>query len=138
MGDTARQPEKAHALLPEFRLERSLLWLIVLNILAILAVFFPWELGQKADPFASAPAGIKPEWYFLFAFQTLKFIPAKVFSIDGELLGVLAFAVVGVLWLLVPFWDRRTPTGRRNRLINYVGIVAVLYVIVMTILGYLL
>ncbi len=123
---------------PNFVLRDLLLWLIVLNVLAVLAVFFPWELGQKADPFASAPAGIRPEWYFLFTFQTLKFIPAKVFSIDGELLGVLAFTVVGVLWLLVPFWDRGTPTGERNRLIDYVGIVAVLYVIVMTILGYLL
>jgi len=123
---------------PNFVLRDLLLWLIVLNILAILAVFFPWELGRKADPFAPAPAGIKPEWYFLFAFQTLKFIPAKVLSIDGEMLGVLAFIVVGVLWLLVPFWDIGTPTGRRNRLINYIGIAAVLYLIVMTILGYLL
>ena len=37
------------------------------------AALFPWELGEKADPFAPAPAGIKPEWYFLFMFQTLKY-----------------------------------------------------------------
>jgi cytochrome b6 len=45
---------------------------------------FPWNLGVKADPFVSAPAGIKPEWYFLFMFQTLKLIPSKVWFVDGE------------------------------------------------------
>ena len=42
--------------------------------LGALAAFKPWELGMKADPFASAPAGIRPEWYFMFMFETLKFI----------------------------------------------------------------
>ena len=42
--------------------------------------FFPWELGEKADPFASAPAGIRPEWYFLAPFYTLKLIPSHVSS----------------------------------------------------------
>ena len=51
---------------PNFAMRELLIWLIVINILAILAVFFPWELGTKADPFSSAPIGIRPEWYFLF------------------------------------------------------------------------
>ncbi|MFQ6674085.1 MAG: cytochrome bc complex cytochrome b subunit [Fidelibacterota bacterium] len=38
---------------PNFMLRDMLIWLIVLNVLAVLAVFFPWELGEKADPFAS-------------------------------------------------------------------------------------
>ena len=37
---------------PNFVMRDVLLWLIVLNVLAILAVYFPWELGNKADPFA--------------------------------------------------------------------------------------
>jgi cytochrome b6 len=123
---------------PNFILRDLLLWLIVLNILAVLAVFFPWELGQKADPFAPAPAGIKPEWYFVFAFQTLKLIPAKILWFDGELIGVLGFGVIGLLWLLVPLWDRGKASGRRNRLINYVGIVAVSFILIMTILGYMM
>ena len=40
-------------------------------VLGALAALYPWELGTKADAFASAPAGIRPEWYFLAAFQTL-------------------------------------------------------------------
>ncbi|MBM4169188.1 MAG: cytochrome bc complex cytochrome b subunit [Ignavibacteria bacterium] len=122
---------------PNFLLRDLLLWLIVLNVLAILAVFFPWELGEKADPFAPAFAGIKPEWYFMFMFQTLKYIPSHVLFIDGDTFGVLMFSVGGVLWMLVPFWDQRTKRGERSRFITYLGIFLVAYVILFTILGYL-
>jgi cytochrome b6 len=122
---------------PNFLLRDLLLWLIVLNVLAILAVFFPWELGRKADPFASAPAGIRPEWYFMFMFQTLKFLPAHILVIDGEVFGVLLFMVGGVLWFFIPFWDRKTEGGRRGKILNYIGVIAALYIVVMTIVGYL-
>ncbi len=122
---------------PNFILRDLLLWLLVLNLLAILAVVFPWELGQKADLFASAPAGIKPEWYFLYMFQTLKYIPARVLIVDGEVLGVLVFALAGVLWTMVPFLDRKSQRGEKNKLIDYIGIFAVVYIVVFTILGWL-
>ncbi len=122
---------------PNFLLRDLLLWLLVLNLLAVLAVFFPWELGKKADPFGSAPAGIKPEWYFLFMFQTLKFIPAKLLFIDGEVLGIMTFGLAGLLWLLVPFWDRKSSRGERNVFINYIGLFIVLFIIVLTIIGWL-
>jgi len=122
---------------PNFLLRDMLLWLIVLNLLAILAVFFPWELGKKADAFAPAPAGIKPEWYFLFMFETLKRFPAKVLVVEGEVLGVLLFGVAGLLWTLVPLWDRKRDQGRRNRVLMYVGIAVVVYILVFTIIGWL-
>jgi cytochrome b6 len=130
--------EKTMPFFPNFLLRDLLLWLIVLNVLAILAVFFPWELGVKADPFSSAPAGIRPEWYFLFMFQTLKLLPAKILAIDGEVVGILAFALAGILWTLIPFWDRKSSRGERNRLVSYAGIFAMMYIIVFTILGYLM
>jgi cytochrome b6 len=130
--------KKTMPFFPNFLLRDLLLWLIVLNVLAILAVFFPWELGKKADPFAPAPAGIKPEWYFLFMFQTLKYIPAQIWFMDGEVLGIIAFGVAGLLWMLVPFWDRKSSRGERNRFINYIGLFVVMYIIVFTILGWLL
>ena len=123
---------------PNFLLRDLLLWLIVLNLLAILAVFFPWELGKKADQLASAPAGIKPEWYFLFMFQSLKFIPPKLLFIDGEVLGIMLFGVGGLLWVLVPFWDRKSSRGELNRFINYIGLFIVIYIMIFTILGWVL
>jgi quinol-cytochrome oxidoreductase complex cytochrome b subunit len=134
--DEGKKEFKTMPFFPNFLLRDLLLWLIVLNLLAILAVFFPWELGRKADPFASAPAGIKPEWYFLFMFQTLKYIPGKILVFDGEVLGILIFGLGGLLWLLVPFWDRKSSRGERNRFINYIGLFIVFYIIILTIIGW--
>lgn len=129
--------KKTMPFFPNFLLRDLLLWLIVLNVLAILAVFFPAELGEKADLLAPAPAGIKPEWYFLFMFETLKYIPAHVFFISGEVLGVMLFGIAGVLWLFVPFWDKKSSKGLRNRTINYIGIFIIIFIITFTIIGFL-
>jgi cytochrome b6 len=130
-------PLKTMPFFPNFLLRDLLLWLIVLNLLAILAVFFPWELGRKADPFAPAPAGIRPEWYFLFMFQTLKYIPGKLWIFDGEVLGILFFSIAGLLWTLIPFWDRTSSRGERNRFVSYIGLFILLYMIILTILGWI-
>jgi cytochrome b6 len=134
--DATTGPLKTMPFFPNFLLRDLLLWLIVLNLLAILAVFFPWELGKKADAFASAPAGIKPEWYFLFMFQTLKYIPGKLWFLDGEVFGIVLFSVGGLMWLLVPFWDRKSSRGQQNRFITYVGIFIIFYILVLTTLGW--
>jgi len=128
---------KSMPFFPNFILRDLTLWLLVLNLLAILAVFFPWELGKKADPFAPAPAGIKPEWYFLYMFQTLKYIPGKLWFLDGEVLGILLFGIAGVLWTVVPFWDYKSSRGEQNRLVNYLGLFAVMYIILFTVIGWL-
>ena len=121
---------------PNFLLREVMAWYTALAALAVLAALFPWGLGTKADPFAPAPAGIKPEWYFLFAFQTLKLIPAKVLSIDGELLGVLAFGAAGALWLILPFVEPKRRAGGYRAVIAF-GIVAITYIASMTVYGYL-
>ena len=138
LKNIAKAEKKTMPFFPNFMLRDLLLWLIVLNVLAILAVFFPAELGLKADSLASAPAGIQPEWYFLFMFQTLKFLPAHVWFIEGEVLGILLFGLAGLLWLLVPVWDRKSSRGQHNRWINYIGIFSVLFIIILTIIGWVL
>ena len=134
--ENSKNEKKRMPFFPNFMLRDILLWLIVLNILAILAVFFPAELGVKADPLSSAPAGIKPEWYFMFMFQSLKYFPGHVWFIEGEVLGILLFGAAGILWLLVPFWDTKSAKGEKNRMINYIGIFAIVFIIVLTILGW--
>jgi len=129
------EPERRMPFFPNFVLRDLLLWLIVLNVLAFLAVFFPWELGHKADPLASAPAGIKPEWYFMFMFQTLKYLPAQIAGIDGEVLGIMAFSLGGLLWFLVPFLDRPSQTGVRHALVDRIGLAIIAYILALTILG---
>ncbi len=118
---------------PHFLLRDMVGWYLALAILAALSALFPWELGQKADPFASAPEGIKPEWYFLFMFQTLKLLPAHILMFEGEVLGVLFFGACGILVLLVPFLDR----GPKSRgLLNLLAGFAVAFFIIMTAWGF--
>jgi len=80
---------------PHFLLRDLIGWLSALAVLAVLAAFFPAELGQKADPFAPAPAGIKPEWYFMFMFQTLKYLPSHILGLEGDIVGILGFGTLG-------------------------------------------
>ncbi len=136
LENTPVTEKKTMPFFPNFLLRDLLFWLIVLNILAVLAVFFPWELGKKADAFASAPAGIRPEWYFLFMFQTLKLIPPTIWIVDGEVLGIMLFGIGGLLWVLVPFIDRKSPRGEKNKLLTYAGVFIVMYIIAFTIFGW--
>jgi quinol-cytochrome oxidoreductase complex cytochrome b subunit len=121
---------------PNFLLRELMAWYVALGVLGALAAIFPWNLGVKADPFVSAPAGIKPEWYFLFMFQTLKLIPSKVWFIDGEVLGVLAFGLVALLWLLLPFFESDQPS-RTKAWITGLGVFALAYMAGMSVYGLL-
>ena len=122
---------------PNFLLRDVVGWLSALAILAALAAFFPAELGRKADPFLPAPAGIRPEWYFMFMFQTLKYLPSHILGIEGEVAGILGFGLGGLFLLLVPILDRRTAQGRPGRLFTWIGIAIILYMLLLTALGYM-
>ena len=133
--------EKSHRRMkffPNFIMRDLIGWILAIGVLAALAAIFPWELGVKADAFAPAPAGIKPEWYFLFMFQTLKYIPAKVLFFDGEVIGILFFTLAGAALLVIPFINRSPEQFPRRRMVfNVIGVVAILYIAVMTVIGYL-
>jgi len=128
--------KQAMPFLPDFLLRDLVGWLTALAVLAALAAYFPAHLGEKADQFASAPAGIKPEWYFMFMFQTLKYLPAHILGIEGEIVGILGFGLAGVLLLLVPFLDRRSDRGEASPLFTWIGVGIIVYIIVLTYLGY--
>jgi len=120
---------------PNFFLRELMGWYVALGFLVALAAFSPWELGTKADPFSPAPPGIKPEWYFLAQFQTLKLIPARILHLDGEVLGVLGFGLGGALWLGLPFME--VLLGARGARYVRVGAVLVLtYLALMSVVGY--
>jgi quinol-cytochrome oxidoreductase complex cytochrome b subunit len=121
---------------PNFFLRELMAWYIALAILGALAAFKPWELGTKADLFASAPPGIRPEWYFMFMFQTLKLLPAKIGPIAGELVGALGFGVAGAIWTFLPFFDHGK-NGRGSRWIAGAGVFALAYFIGMTAVAYM-
>jgi cytochrome b6 len=134
--ERAGGPRRTMPFVPDFLLRDMVGWLCALAILAALAAFLPAELGKKADPFAPAPIGIKPEWYFMFMFQTLKYLPATILGIEGEIVGILGFGLGGLFLMVLPFLDRGAEHGGRSTVFTWIGIGIIVFVIVMTYLGY--
>jgi cytochrome b6 len=120
---------------PHFVLRDLFGWTVALALLAGLSAFLPWELGRKADLFASAPAGIRPEWYFLWMFQALKYAPATIFGLSGELLVLIPVNIGVVALVLLPFLDRNTPRSRL--VIKGLATLALIFMITMTALALL-
>jgi len=129
-------PVPSMPFVPHFILRDLVGWLSALAVLGALAAYFPWDLGVKADPFAPAPAGIRPEWYFMYMFQTLKYLPAKIGPLDGEMVGVLGFGLGGLFLFLVPFLDRKTTKGEESPVFFWIGVGIVIYIVVLSVLGY--
>jgi cytochrome b6 len=118
---------------PHFVMREAFGWTLALALLAALSAFYPWELGVKADPFAPAPAGIRPEWYFLWMFQALRYVPAHVAGIEGEVVALAVIGLIAVAGLTLPFWA----TTERSRAIARSGGVATLIMMaVLTLLAY--
>jgi cytochrome b6 len=121
---------------PNYIMRDLLAWYLVIAALAALAAFYPWQLGTKADPFAVVPPGIRPEWYFLAVFHTLKLLPSHVLGVEGERVGVVAFGLAALLLFLVPFADRRASRGEASPLFTGLAIAALAYLVSFTIIGY--
>jgi quinol-cytochrome oxidoreductase complex cytochrome b subunit len=95
-------------------------------LIGAIAMWYPVGQGVPADPM-NTPAHTKPEWYFLFLYELLKYVP--------KTLGVL-LPIAGVALLFIwPFLDSRADSkkARRNRII-LTGVVLVA-VIGLTLLG---
>ncbi|MFQ6108215.1 MAG: cytochrome bc complex cytochrome b subunit [Candidatus Aminicenantales bacterium] len=122
---------------PDFILKDSLGWILILALIGVLCVFFPWEVGEKADPFAPTPLGIKPEWYFLFMFTTLKLIPSHVFLFEGEVLAIFGFIAGGLIWMLVPILDRNAAREKKSPIFSLFGLIVFLYIVVLTVMSYM-
>ncbi len=102
---------------PNFVYREAGVWLVLMGVLLTVAVFLAPGVGPQADLMAPAPEGIKPEWYFLFMFQTLKLFPARILGLNGEMVAVLAMMVGLAAVLLLPFIDDR-PSERKGRIVT--------------------
>ena len=75
--------------------------LILFIVLAAAALFIPVPLEDVADP-TNANYDPRPEWYFLFLFQLLKYFQGPL-----EIVGTFVIPTVGIVLLLfLPFLDR--------------------------------
>jgi len=122
---------------PDFFRRILIFWIILANVVILLALFFPLELGEEANRFVPAPLEIKPEWYFLFLYQTLKVMPATVFIFSGEILALSLVFFGAVFILLLPLFDKNPEQIRPGKLVRLFVLVFFIYIVTMTIWGFL-
>ena len=105
--------------------------LILFAVLASVALFVPVPLEEVADP-TNAEYDPRPEWYFLFLFQLLKY-----FQGPFEIIGTFVIPTVGmVLLLILPFLDKSERVVLWKRPIALtVTSVCVIGIVSLTILG---
>lgn len=120
---------------PNFLRRDWMAWLVASVILVGVAAAFPGDLAPKADPISSAPAGIRPEWYFWFLYQTLKVVPAQVLSLSGEFVVNVLVLVAGLIWWMIPFLNRKAGKERRTPFYQFLGMAVLGYLILMTLWG---
>jgi cytochrome b6 len=130
-------PGRSMRFFPDFALRDLFGWVLAIAVLAALAAFFPAEVGEKADPFAPAYRDIRPEWYFMFMFETLKLVPGgEIAGLEYEAVPIIAFGLGGLLMVLVPFLDRGVLVNGRSPLFTWSGVVFLIYAVGMTAWGY--
>lgn len=121
---------------PNFLAKDLAMWLITLNVIAVFAALFPFQLGPPADALKPAAEGIHPEWYFMSQFQTLKFLGNIFPGMAGEAIGMTLFTLGLVLWFLIPAFDNKKDNGVRGRQATYFGLLVVGILVITTLWGY--
>lgn len=137
-SEEAKPVEKRRTIrfFPDFFAKDFGMWLLMLNVLAILASMFPWQLGAQADALASAPEGIHPEWYFMSQFQILKVFGRWFPGTTGEFLGIALFTIGLIVWAFIPFIDSTSQNGKRAKWATYIGLAFLFGLIITTMWGY--
>jgi len=131
-ADEEVEARRAIPFWPNFVYREAIVWLVFIGVLVTVAVFLPPTLGQAADLMAPAPAGIKPEWYFLFLFQMLKIFPAKILFITGDTVAVLLILLAAALFFFLPLIDNK-PAERKGKVITILAFLLVVYAVAMSV-----
>lgn len=92
--------QKQETFFPSFIFKEAIVALGVFIVVIFLAVLFPAEMGDPADPSDSSFIP-KPEWYFLPLYQGLKFFPGKL-----EMVGLMLQPLALIVLCAIPFIDR--------------------------------
>ncbi len=99
----AEEKKKGVDFFPDIIFKDTLVMVIIFLILFGLSAFEGAGLEEIADP-SDTSYTPKPEWYFLFLFQLLKFFPGAI-----EVIGVIVLPVLAIGFLAaLPWTDRST------------------------------
>lgn len=94
---------------PDYLFEILIVTIITIEIVLICALLFPPQIGRQID--FNAPYQPKPEWYFLWLYELVKYFPGRWIFIGTTVIPLLMF----LLTTLMPFLDRTQETSLRKR-----------------------
>ncbi len=110
--------EKGVPFFPDILFKDALVSLLLLLVLIGLAYFLGAPLEEQANP-SDTNYLPRPEWYFRFLFQLLKYFPGNL-----EVIGVVIIPTIFILLLLaLPFLDRGEKRHISKRLVVLAGTV---------------
>jgi len=126
-----KDKEKGVPFFPDIIFKDAVVSLLVFVILLALAYFLGVPTESRADP-NDATYTPRPEWYFLFLFQLLKYFPGKL-----EFIGAMLIPGLLILLLLaLPFIDRNPKRHFLNRpLASISALIVVAAIAALTILS---
>jgi cytochrome b6-f complex subunit 4 len=127
MGGSMKE-RKEKKFYPDYFSEIIFAILVAIEILIILALLYYPSIGRQID--FTRPFQPKPEWYFLWLYQLVRYFPGKI-----AFIGTVAIPVVSVLLLLlIPYID----SGRNGRLKAIAAGAIILFMfLILTLLGVL-
>ncbi|MCJ7702680.1 MAG: c-type cytochrome [Anaerolineales bacterium] len=125
--------EKGIPFFPDTLFKDAIVALILFLVLIALAFFVGAPLEARADP-ADSSYTPRPEWYFLFLFQLLKYFPGEL-----EFLGVVVIPTIAIVLLFVlPFIDTSPKRHFAHRRVIMVAVImSVIGVITLSVLSVL-
>lgn len=124
--------KKGKAFFPYIIFKDTLAAFLLFLVILFLAVKFDAGLEEIADP-TDTTYNPRPEWYFLFLFQTLKFFPGSMEAVIAIILPTVAILFL----VLLPFIDRgpkRHPLDRP--VFTTLGIAALAGFLIMTVIAW--
>ncbi len=124
--------DRSMPFLPDFLLRDLVAWSLMLGLVLSLSVYWPTTLGTKADPFAPTPIGIRPEWFFLWMFQSLKLFPGHILGMEGEVVAVCSLNMALMMLLFIPWLDLPARRGKSHWLPMVLGILAITYIVALS------
>ena len=129
--NSTKENQEGRQFYPNQLFEDSIAILILFITLSAITLFVPVPTEEIANP-TDATYDPRPEWYFLFLFQLLKYFEGKF-----EIVGTFVIPTVAIALLFsLPFLDRRNRLPLRQRPFALVGIsVAVVALVGLTFLG---
>lgn len=97
---------------PNFLLKEWIVGAIFLVAFIVWIIYNPVHLEERADPSATGFIPV-PDWYFLFLYQLLKYIPGQLIWLGTVVIPGLAMTLLA----LVPWLDRRKARHPYKRVI---------------------